>query len=163
MTHAIDVVTVEPRLAAVRDGRTSRAELSNTIRRLLDDVWAHIRASDLVPQHNVVVYRGDLDAGAAPIEVGVQVGQRFDGASDGGVRCADLPAGPAAHVVHRGPYDAMAPAYEAVEAWARQGGHRFAGVSWEVYGDWSEEPGELQTDIYVLLASEDTAATKEGS
>jgi hypothetical protein len=27
MTHAIDVVTVEPRLAAVRDGRSSGAEL----------------------------------------------------------------------------------------------------------------------------------------
>ena len=162
MTHAVDVVMVEPGLAAVRDGRATRAQLAATIRRLLDDVWVHIRASgELVPAHNVVVYRGDLDAGPAPIEVGVQVGRRFDGSADSGVVCAELPSGAAAHVVHRGPYDSMAPAYAAVGAWARAGGHRFAGVSWEVYGDWSEDPGQLRTDIYVLLDTDEAAPTKE--
>ena len=149
----VEVVDVEPALAAVRDGAATRAELAATIRLLLDDVWAHIRqAGDLVPGHNVVVYRGDPGLGPAPVEVGVQIGRRFDGPSATGVRCSELPSGRAVRVTHRGPYDAMAPAYGAIAAWARDGGHALAGVSWEVYGDWDADPARLETDIYWLLA-----------
>ena len=28
---------------------------------------------------------------------------------------------------------------------------RLAGVSWEVYGDWADDPGQRRTDIYFLL------------
>jgi effector-binding domain-containing protein len=155
----MDVVDVDPVPAAVRVGSTTRAELSATIRRLLDDVWSYIReARDLSPGHNVVVYRGDLDAGPAPVEVGVQVGRRFEGTSASGVRCVELPSGRAAHVTHRGPYDAMAPAYQALDRGIRDGGHVVAGPSWEVYGDWSADPSQLETDIYVLLASSSPAS-----
>ena len=148
----VEVVHVEPALAAVRDGAATRAELAPTIRRLLDDVWAHIRqAGDLSPGHNVVVYRGNPDDGPAPLEVGVQVGRRFDDPSATSVRCTELPSGPAVRVTHRGPYDAMAPAYAAIHRWARDGGHAL-GVSWEVYGDWHADPAQMETHIYWLLA-----------
>jgi effector-binding domain-containing protein len=154
-TRGVELTTVEPLPAAVRDGTASRGDLAGTIRRLLDDVWAFLReAGDLEPGHNIVVYRGALDPGPAPIEVGVQVGRRFDQPSPTGVRCGELPAGRAAHVTHCGPYDAMAPSYEALARWARDGGQRMAGVSWEVYGDWHPDPDQLEVDIYALLAPE---------
>jgi effector-binding domain-containing protein len=150
---SVDVVDVVPTVLAVRDGAATIAELSTTILRLLDDVWAFIReAGDLDPGHNVVVYRGDPSAGPAPIEVGVQVSRRFEPPPSSAVRCSELPAGRAAHVKHIGPYDAMAPAYAAIAVWARDGGHEFARGSWEVYGDWTDDPAQLETDIYVLLA-----------
>jgi effector-binding domain-containing protein len=150
---AVDVVDVAATVLAVRDGTVTIAELSTTIPRLLGDVWAYIReAGDLDPGHNVVVYRGDPNVGPAPIEVGVQVARRFEPPPSSAVRCSELPAGRAAHAKHIGPYDAMAPAYTAIMVWARDGGHEFGGGSWEVYGDWTDDPAQLETDIYVLLA-----------
>ena len=148
----VDVLTVGPQLAAVRDATVAHAELAATIYRCLDDVWAFIRAEgDLAQGHNVVVYRGDPNRGPAPVEIGVQVGRAFDGPTPTGVRCAALPSGRAVHVTHRGRYDGMAGAYEAIATWAREGGHRL-GVSWEVYGDWVEDPDQMETDIFFLLA-----------
>jgi effector-binding domain-containing protein len=149
----VEVLSVEAVPTAVRDGQATRTDLSTVIRRLLDDVWAHVRqAGDLEPGHNVVVYRGNLDAGPTPIEVGVQVARPFDEASATGVHCSELPAGRAAHVTHRGPYQAIALAYQAILTWAEQGGHQLGDMSWEVYGDWAEDPDQLVTDIYFLLA-----------
>jgi effector-binding domain-containing protein len=45
----------------------------------------------------------------------------------------------------------MAPAYEALARWVREHGHAVAGPSWEVYGDWTADASQLETDIYVLL------------
>ena len=147
----VDLRTVAPQLAAVRDVTVVHAELAAAIYRCLDDVWAFIRAEgDLAQGHNVVVYRGDPNAGPAPVEIGVQVGRPFDGPTPAGVRCAELPAGRAAHVTHRGSYDQMAAAYQALTTWAREGGHRL-GVCWEVYGDHHDDPEQMETDIFFLL------------
>jgi hypothetical protein len=45
----------------------------------------------------------------------------------------------------------MAPAYAALEQWFRETGRRPAGVSWEVYGDWDDDPAKRRTDVYFLL------------
>lgn len=57
------------------------------------------------------------------------------------VQAGSLPGGPAAVTWHVGPYDAMAPAYDAIADWiARQGGEA-AGPPWEVYySDPQEHP-----------------------
>jgi len=52
---------------------------------------------------------------------------------------------------HWGAYSEMAPAYAALEQWCRAHGRRQAGLSWEVYGDWSDDPAQLRTDSYFLL------------
>ena len=56
-----------------------------------------------------------------------------------------------ATVTHWGEYSQMAPAYAAIEQWWTAHGCRPAGVSWEVYGDWADDPGQRRTDIYFLL------------
>lgn len=47
----------------------------------------------------------------------------------------------------------MAPAYAALEQWCKDNGRRPAGVSWEVYGDWDDDPVRRRTDVYFLLES----------
>jgi effector-binding domain-containing protein len=148
----VETLTVDGVPTAVRDGRTTRADLAATIRELLDDVWTHIRGrDDLVPGPSVVLYRGDFGEGLSDIEVGVQVERSFDGVSVSGVRCSVLPAGRVARALHLGPYDQMASTYDAITAWARDSAHTFAGPSWEVYGDWDDDPAKLRTEIYFLL------------
>jgi hypothetical protein len=44
----------------------------------------------------------------------------------------------------------MAPAYAAVEAWCATNGRK-SGATWEVYGDWDDDPTKRRTDIYFLL------------
>ncbi len=45
-------------------------------------------------------------------------------------------------------------AYSALERWCRDHGRSPAGVTWEVYGDWEEEPAKRRTDVYLLLGDE---------
>jgi len=45
----------------------------------------------------------------------------------------DLPAGEAAQVLHIGPYDAMEPVYQAIEAWMTEKGRTAGGPPREVY------------------------------
>ena len=65
---------------------------------------------------------------------------------------ADDPAGQVARAVHTGPYERLKETHDAIHAWATAGGHKFAGWSWEVYGDWTDDPTKLETTIYYLLA-----------
>jgi effector-binding domain-containing protein len=136
-------------LAAIRV-RAARDNLGATITRTLDPVWAFLRApgATLRTKHNVVVYPGVLPA---DIEVGVQVDRAFDETSESGVRCVHTPGGIAAHLVHVGPYDQMAPAHEVIHHWSEREGRALAGPSWEIYGDWSDDQTRLETEIYYLL------------
>jgi effector-binding domain-containing protein len=146
MEYEIRVEDALPRqLAAIR-GATSRAELARTILKLLDKVWPVLRAQHAKTGHNVVVYFGGL----AHIEAGVEVFDDFVDAGD--VRHSQTPAGPAVTTAHWGEYSEMAGAYAALAQWCAANGRHQTGTSWEVYGDWAEDPNERRTDIYLLLA-----------
>jgi len=96
--------------------------------------------------HNVVLYFGGL----AHIEAGVEVFGDF--VDVGGVRHSQTPAGPAVTTAHWGEYAEMAGAYAALERWCAANGRQPTGTSWEVYGDWTDDPLQRRTDIYLLLA-----------
>jgi effector-binding domain-containing protein len=69
----------------------------------------------------------------------------------GEIQPVSTPAGEVATTAHFGDYAQMAPAYDALEQWWTGSGRRPAGVSWEVYGDWDDDPAKVRTDIYFLL------------
>ena len=51
-----------------------------------------------------------------------------------------------------GEYDALPSVYRAVFEWCAENGHAPAGVNWEVYGDWHDDPVKRRTDVYCLVA-----------
>ena len=53
--------------------------------------------------------------------------------------------------VHRGGYDRLRDAHDAINAWCAANGHELAGPRWEIYGDWHEDPAQLETEVYWLL------------
>ena len=146
MGYEVRLEEVQSRRLAAAHGSTTRAELGGTILKLLDSVWAVLRAQRVPTDHNVVVYYGGL----GHIEVGVEVLGDFQ--AQGEVREALTPAGTAVTTTHWGEYTELLGAYQALERWCATNGRRPSGTSWEVYGDWAEQPQDRRTDIYLLLA-----------
>jgi GyrI-like small molecule binding domain len=155
----------DPRpLAAIR-ATTTRQQLGRDIIALLDLVWPVLREQRVRTGHNVVVYHGGT-AQELTVDVGVEAFTDFAGRSSeperltgaleasgqhGEIRRTATPSGEVATVAHYGEYSEMAGAYAALERWCRDQGRRPAGVSWEVYGDWDDDPARRRTDVYFLL------------
>jgi effector-binding domain-containing protein len=153
MAYAVTAGRAEPRpLAAVR-ARTTSGQLAGDIRRLLDMVWPVLREQGAQTGHNVVIYYNDSDDGSFAIEAGVETITDFT--ASGEVQRTATPAGEAAWTAHFGEYSQLAAAYTALTQWCITSGRKPAGVNWEVYGDWAEDPAQLRTDVFFLLAPAD--------
>ena len=151
MEYEVRTERVDPGpLASIR-GTALREQLGDEIRRLLGTVWSELREQGVRTGHSVVVYHG-VDGLGLLIETGVQIFTAFTDRDD--IRSSATPAGEIVTTAHFGEYSAMAPAYAALERWCRENGRRPSGVSWEVYGDWDEDPAKVRTDIVFLLAPE---------
>jgi effector-binding domain-containing protein len=140
-----------PRVLAAVRAVTTPQQLGTDIIRALDQVWPLLREQGARTEHNVVIYHPG-EAGAITIDAGVEVFGGFE--ERHAVRRVTIPAGEVATVAHYGEYSAMGGAYEALDQWCAASGRRQAGVSWEVYGDWDDDPAERRTDIYKLLSSD---------
>ena len=142
----VRIQQVVARRLAVARAVSAPARLSSDIRRLLDLVWPVLREQGVKTGFNVVVYRGS----PLTIEAGVEIVGDFQETEF--VTGSTTPIGEAATTTHWGEYSEMRPAYQALEDWSKRSGRLFAGVSWEVYGHWSDDPSQRRTDIYFLLA-----------
>ena len=136
-------------VASVR-ATVAQQNLGNEIRRLLGDVWTVLRAQKVHAGHNIVVYRGGTD-GELDIEAGVEILGDFVDTDN--VRRSETPSGEVAWASHYGDYSRMHGAYDAIEEWVRANHRASAGVGWELYGDWDEDPAKVRTDVYVLLTA----------
>ncbi len=146
MSPEIQVVTTSPRPTAVVARATTWVEFPSLWTQLLDQVYAFLKTSGIRQEgHNVMVYNDDVPN----VEVGVEVSGAFPPA--GPVTASVLPAGEAAMLVHRGPYDRLGSAHQTIHSWCDANGHLLAGPRWEVYGDWREDPEQLETEVYYLL------------
>jgi effector-binding domain-containing protein len=146
--YEVRVEQAGPRaLAAVR-AVTRLDRLSADIPRLLDQVWPLLREQGTTTGHNVVIYHPG-QAGEFAIDAGVEVFSAFT--ARGPVQRVDTPGGEVAVTAHFGDYSALGGAYAALEQWCAAGGRHSAGVNWEIYGDWDENPARLRTDVYTLL------------
>jgi effector-binding domain-containing protein len=150
-----DTTRAQQAFAAVRC-RANIHTLGDRIMALLSEVWDVLKHADVRHTgHNVVLYWDApgkallLTDEGVPIEVGVQVVTPFE--RMGRVVCAAIPGGTVATVVHRGLYQKLSEAHTAVRRWCAEHGYALAGPNWEIYGDWTDNPDELHTDVFYLL------------
>lgn len=148
MPYEVRTSHADPRVLAAVRATTTRPRLGTDIIRLLDQIWPVLRAEGVRTGHNVVLYYGGSDAAMA-IAAGVEVFSDFT--RRGEVQRMTTPPGEVAAVTYWGEYSEMAPAYAAIGEWWTAHRRRPAGVSWEVYGDWADDPAQRRTDIYFLL------------
>jgi effector-binding domain-containing protein len=147
MTYQVTVMDAVARPTAVVAATTTWQEFPTLWKVLLDEVWACLRAGGVdrgCP--NVMLYRDDVPH----VEVGVELTRPCP--LTGRVVASTLPAGQVAMTVHRGPYAGLAAAHQAVlEACAAQNRQQ-TGQRWEVYGPHSDDPAEVWTEVFYLLA-----------
>ncbi len=154
MSAAIVIETVASRPLAAVAVRIAPGEIGARFRASLDKVYAFLAARNEVRfpgAHNVFVYHrgGAPGDGRIGIEYGVQVVGPF---ACGDVIATATPAGRIAKADHVGPYARLGETHDAVRRWCRANGHALAGIDWEIYGDWNDDPAKLVTTICYLLA-----------
>ena len=149
MSLAVSVVEVEPRPTAVIAATTTWAEFPGLWGALLGEVWTFLRANDHLLRgggSSVMLYKDNTPT----VEVGVLVSGVF--APSGRIVLSQLPSGPAARAVHRGPYSDLGVTHDAVVAWCVANGRTRTGQRWEIYGDHHDDPNQLTTEVYWQLA-----------
>ena len=149
---AVSVQVVTPRILAAVRRRVAIGEVAGAWRPALDEVWAFLRAHPDLRDggHNIFLYHHPARRDEPmDVDFGVQVVREFTPSGD--VRPARTPAGRAAVATHRGPYEQLVRAHEAVNVWADANRVEFAGLSWEIYGDPTPDPAETETTVMYLL------------
>jgi effector-binding domain-containing protein len=148
----VSVQSVSPRLLAAINRKVPFGQVGIFARPALDQVWAFLRAQPglRTDGHNIFLYghptkRGD----PMDVDFGVEVVRTFEPAGE--IRPVWTPAGEVATALHIGPYEKLHPTHQAVHAWMDANRRQSAGWSWEIYGDWTEDPSKLETTIMYLL------------
>ncbi|MEA2328261.1 MAG: hypothetical protein QOE68_3220 [Thermoanaerobaculia bacterium] len=152
MNPHIQIEVVSPRLLAAVEREVASGGVREVWRPALDQVWAFLRSQPglRTDGHNIFVYHHPAkDGDPMNADFGVEVTREF--ARSGEVRPVTTPGGQAAVVKHVGPYDGLDQAHRTIHAWARESGRSLAGTSWEIYGDWNEDPAKLETVVMYLL------------
>jgi len=149
---AVNLLSVDTRkLAAVRCEVVPGA-VGSAWKPALDKVWAFIRGQPglWTGGHNIFLYHHPAQPGAPILcDFGVEVTRAFETAGE--VYATETPAGEAAVAVHRGPYNRMNEAHDAIRRWIAANRRESAGHSWEIYGDPTPDPAHTETTIAYLL------------
>ena len=96
-------------------------------------------------RHIAVYLDGDIN-----LEIGVEATPAFVAGDD--VYLSATPAGSAAQAAHIGAYHRLGDTHDAIhERCARHYCH-LAGPRWEIYGHRTDDPSQLRTDLFYLLA-----------
>ena len=130
MAYDVVVETLVPRtLAAVRR-RVAMNDIGREFKPALDKVWAFLRKNPglRTDGHNVFLYHHE-NPEVMPVDFGVAVVRTFTGEDE--VQCVTTPAGEAAVVVHRGPYEKMPTAHHALHEWCAANRRTVGGYSLE--------------------------------
>jgi effector-binding domain-containing protein len=152
MGIAVTVRVVKPRkLAAVRR-QVPVGAVASAWGPAVSKVWDFIRSQPglWTDGHNIFLYHHPKQPGA-PIQCdfGVEVTRTFETAGE--VYATETPGGEVAVAVHRGPYNRMNEAYDAIKKWMAAMGRESAGLAWEVYGDPTPDPADTETTVVQLL------------
>jgi effector-binding domain-containing protein len=134
-TYDVELVDLEEQQAAVVRGHVTVPEIPGFLGAAFGEVLEALSAQGLAPAGPpygcfVAADDGfDVEAGFPATGVARAVGRVVPG---------ELPAGPAARVMHRGSYAGVAGAYEAAADWVGEHGYVATAPPWESYLDGPE-------------------------
>ena len=152
MGVSVSVQTVSPRILAAVSRKVAIGGVGAVWRPALDQVWSFLRTQPglRTDGHNIFLYHHPARrSDPMDIDFGGEVVREF--APSGEIKPVKTPAGEVAAATHIGPYDRLGQTHDAVHAFAAANNRVFAGKSWEIYGDWNDDPAKLETTVMYLL------------
>lgn len=152
MPVSVKLLTVHPRKLAAVHREVAPGAVGSAWKPALDKVWEFIRSQPglRTDGHNIFLYHQPSEPGAQILcDFGVEVTRTFETAGE--VHATETPGGEAAIAVHRGPYNRMNEAHDAIREWMAVNRKEPAGHSWEIYGDPTPNPADTETTVVYLL------------
>jgi effector-binding domain-containing protein len=149
MSDTPEITTIAPVLLALTEAELPRSEISARIRGMFDVAYSWLRSAEVRQTgHNYAVY-DQCTKQSLRVRVGFPVSVPFlDSAL---VKCVEFSPGRAAHAIHIGSYNSLHVTYRILTEWCLKEGVQLSGESWEIYGDWNDDPSKLKTDLYLGL------------
>lgn len=141
------IIDLEPQSGAGIEVYARWPDVVSTIRKTFDRLYA---PGVLAPGHghNFILYANETKEGGTLL---IGVLDRAPGGVDPDVKVAHVPGGRVITASHVGDYGKMKATYDALHAEVKAKGLRRAPISLEVYGDWSDDPASVRTDLYLYL------------
>lgn len=143
---------VSPRILAAVRRTVAIGGVAAAWRPALDQVWSFLRTQPglRTDGHNIFLYHHPARrSDPMDVDFGVEVVREF--ASSGEVTPVKTPAGEVAAALHIGAYDRLGETHDALHAFVAANNRAFASKSWEIYGDWNDDPAKLETTVMYLL------------
>lgn len=153
MAAAVFTQTVNSRILAAVRRQVRIGQVGSAWRPALDQVWAFLKQNPglRTDGQNVFLYHHPASRqDPMDVDFGVEVTRTFERVGE--VFSTATPAGKVATALHIGPYNRMGDTHQAIHAWAAANKLTFAGKSWEIYGDWTDDPSKLETRIEYSLS-----------
>ena len=153
MSPSVSLEIVSVRLLAAVRRRVQVSEIGNAWRPALDQVWSFLRQNPglRTDGHNIFLYHHPTKGEPAMlVDFGVEVTRSF--APSGDVFATETPGGKVARALHVGSYQSVGETHSAIHHWVKENHLAMAGKSWEIYGDPTDDPAKLETQIEYLLA-----------
>jgi effector-binding domain-containing protein len=153
MTTSVSVQLAPRRILAAVRRQVQLGHVGSAWRPALDQVWAFLRQNPglRTDGHNIFMYHHAAKGESIMVvDFGLEVTRMFT--QSGEVVATVTPEGRVASALHIGPYERIGETHHAIQSWVETNNLTLAGKSWEIYGDWSDDPARLETRIEYLLA-----------
>ncbi len=152
----VSVSHVKPQLVVGMRRRGTYAQIrpmTTTLRRYIQASGARVAGPPTFICHETPkeVVKANLQRNA-DVEVAIPVSTEIEGIEE--ITCYELPGGPMAKIVHKGPYEKSADAYKTLFAWIAENHKKVTGPTREVYLNDPRKvpPEELLIEIYAPIA-----------
>lgn len=153
MDTSVSIQLASSRMVAAVRRQVRMGHVGSAWRPALDQVWAFLRQNPGLRSdgHNIFRYHHPAKGESTMVvDFGVQATRPF--AQAGEVFSTETPAGRVVTALHLGPYERMGETHDAIKSWMAANKLASGGQSWEIYGDWTDDPAKLETHIEYLLA-----------